>query len=97
MAAKIISFDEEARRALERGMDGGGVGVAAALMYYEKWRHPEDPSAVSVGIIVMLTFPLGLLLGLAAGGLFADRWIKRGNEKTAGFDVVTSRGERAAR
>lgn len=54
-----------------------GFGVAAALMYHEKWKHPEDPSASSAGNVAMLTVPIGLFVGIIVGGLLAARSIEQ--------------------
>jgi hypothetical protein len=75
---------------------GIGIGIASGLGIYYQWRHPEDLSAGSAAIVVILTFPLGVLLGTMAGAFFGDRWIKRGNRESVGFDVVPkSRGRQA--
>lgn len=76
---------------------GVGIGLASGLGIYEQWKHPEDPSAGSAAIVVMLTFPLGLLVGMMAGAFFGDRWIKRANGKSVGFDALPKSCERAAR
>jgi hypothetical protein len=55
----------------------GGIGVGVAVGLYAQWHNPNDPSAGSVAIIGMATFPLGVLIGIMAGALCADRWMKK--------------------
>ena len=72
-----------------------GVGVAVAVGLYGQWRYPNDPSAGSGAIIVMLTAPLGFLLGIMTSCYFVIRYMKF--RKSRGFDVVANVSERAAR
>ena len=67
-----------------------GVAVAMGVGAFSQWRLPNDPSAGSAAIIVMLTAPLGLLVGLAVGAWCGDRWEKR-RRTPEGFDVVPKR------
>ena len=53
-----------------------GVTVAVAVGAWGQRQYPNDPSAGSGAIIVMLTAPVGLVLGLVAGARLADRWVK---------------------
>ena len=55
-----------------------GVAVAEAVGVWGHWRYPNDPSAGSGAIIVVLTAPVGLAMGLVAGMWLAERWVKRG-------------------
>jgi hypothetical protein len=55
----------------------GGIGIAVAVMSWVRWRYPDDPSAGSVGIIGMMTVPLGVLIGMMGGAFCADRWMKK--------------------
>ena len=67
-----------------------GVAVAVGVGAFSQWRLPDDPSAGSAPIIVLLTAPLGLLVGVACGAWCGDRWTKR-SRTLKSFDVVTRR------
>jgi hypothetical protein len=59
---------------------GGATGFVAAiaLMYVSQFLNPNDPSAGSVGIIVLATLPGGVVLGGITGGLLgAWKWRPR--------------------
>ena len=73
----------------------GGFGVAMLVGLLGQWQHPNDPSAGSGAIIVMLTFPLGVLVGIVAGAYCGDRWIKHSNTSSQGFEVIKKSGARA--
>jgi hypothetical protein len=48
---------------------GSALGILAAmgLGYLSRLNHPDDPSAGSVAIVVIITAPLGALVGAALG------------------------------
>ena len=71
-----------------------GIGVAFALMLYEQWRYPSDASAGSVGIIAVLTFPLGIFLGIVGSCYYCTRMTKR--RQPRGFDIKSDSGPGAA-
>jgi hypothetical protein len=73
-----------------------GVAVAVGIGALSRWQSPNDPSAGSAAIIVVLTAPAGLLLGMIGGCLCGIHWEKR-RSKPQGFDVVTKPGGRASR
>lgn len=46
---------------------GGGFLLAMGVGWLSQIAHPDDPSAGSVAIIVIITAPVGLLGGVVAG------------------------------
>ena len=44
-----------------------GIGIAWGAAEYSKHNAPNDPSAGSIGIIIIFTFPIGLLFGWFIG------------------------------
>lgn len=51
-----------------------GFGVAMAIGYLFVLMFPNDPSAGSVGIVVILTVPAGAFLGFVTGAVLAALW-----------------------
>ena len=72
-----------------------GIGIAWAAMIYSQREAPTDSSAGSVGIIVVATFPLGLLAGFLAGLFAAHAFVKKPTSQ--GFAVMTKRTDRNAK
>jgi hypothetical protein len=56
---------------------GGALGIAFAVAVglFSQRRSPNDPSAGSIAIIVMLTFPVGAFLGALAGAILGWYWM----------------------
>ena len=58
---------------------GGCMGLALGFLtamgvgLVFKWVFPNDPSAGSVAIIVIITAPLGAIFGAIFGGLFMTK------------------------
>lgn len=48
-----------------------GFAIAKAIGLIAWWTHPDDPSASSASIVVILTAPIGAVLGVILGGLSA--------------------------
>ena len=59
----------------------GGFGVAMLIGYISQVLSPNDPSASSVAIVVLITAPYGFIGGVGLGGIagwkLASRWIMR--------------------
>lgn len=52
---------------------GFGILGAMGLGLFSQWADPNDPSAASVAIVVIVTGPGGAMLGAALGGLFVAK------------------------
>jgi hypothetical protein len=75
------------------GIGGGiaGIGVAWGAMVYSIHANPSDPSAGSVGIIVMLTFPVGAFAGCCIALVLRQRRLRQ-RQTNHGFEVMTKTG-----
>ena len=61
------------------GVIGTALGIAGAwlLGVFSQWQNPNDPSAFSVAIVVIITAPIGCVLGALVGVILATRGTKK--------------------
>ena len=70
-----------------------GIGVAMAAGVISARLNPQDPSAGSVAIMVVATFPLGVLFGVIVS-VFAAKALLKKPPEPRGFEVTSTSGRR---
>src|SRR5437868_6049003 len=78
------------------GMAIGFFGIIG-IAYYEQWMHPQDPSAGSIAILVIVTVPIGLMIGTPIGAIIAVRLMPPRKHNTRSPKAPILRAELSAK